>query len=75
MINNYKKCINAINEGTDIGQYGIVSENGDISINKDMVLFDTILEYTRLELMNTIKLTNYTGNEIRELAERYAYGN
>lgn len=74
MIHNYKNCVNAINEGKDIGEYGIVSESGNISINKDMILFDTILEYTRLELMNTIKLTNYTGKEIRQLAENYAYG-
>lgn len=73
MIDNHKQCIKALQEGKDIGEYGSISEAGEMKINMDYVFMDTILEYTRLELLNTIKVTNYSSKELRDLAYNYTY--
>src|SRR5574344_18354 len=73
MMNKHKKCINELNESNDIGNYGSIDSDGNVSINMDYILCDTLLEYTVLELFNTTKMINYTNSDIRELAESYAY--
>lgn len=73
MIDNHKQCIKALQEGKDIGEYGSMNASGEMKINMDYVFMDTILEYTRLELLNTIKVTNYSSKELRDLAYNYTY--
>ena len=73
MIDNHKQCIKALQEGKNIGEYGTMNESGEMKINMDYVFMDTILEYTRLELLNTIKVTNYSPKDLRELAYNYTY--
>ena len=77
MIGEYKNCLKTIKEaGKDYnGKYGTINENNEIKINMDYVLADTILEYTRLELLSIMGLLNKTPKEIQEMADHYAYFN
>ena len=76
MVNRHKQCIRQIKQYPErAGEYGTINESGEISIDMDYVLCDTILEYTRLELLNTIKITNYIPSQVRQLAEDIMYKN
>lgn len=74
MIYNYKQCINGLNEGVDMGDYVTLNEEThEASVNMNYVLFDTILEYTELELYNTLGIDNYTNSQLREMCDDYAH--
>ena len=80
MIGNYKdtmKTLKGLKESNKdyYGNYGSINENGSIKINMDYILADTILEYTRLELYNTLDMINMNTKQLQELADHYAYHN
>lgn len=74
MVNRHKQCISHMKKYPEsAGEYGTISESGDISVDMDYVLCDTILEYTRLELLNTIRVTDFTPTQVKQLAESIMY--
>ena len=77
MMKNYKCTIYNLKESVipKDSVYGTLDENGNIDINMDYIMFDTLLEYTKLELMNTLKIENFNAENTRKLANKYAYIN
>ena len=76
MMKHYKSTVHNLKESsTDDSLYGTLSESGEIKVNMDYVMCDTLLEYTQLELLNTMKIKKFNCNEVRKLAESYAYIN
>lgn len=75
MLKNNKEVVKALSEGAcDTNSvYGSISENNEIKVNMDYVMFDTILEYTNMELMNTMKIKDYSSDHLRKYAEDMAY--
>lgn len=73
MIKQYKDCIKAVNEGAEVGAYATLSESGNVQVNMDYIMFDTILEYTKIELLNTIRITDLKAKQLKEMAYNYAY--
>ena len=57
-----------------MGDYVTLNEEThEASVNMNYVLFDTILEYTELELYNTLGIDNYTNSQLREMCDDYAH--
>lgn len=74
MMGQYKSTIKNLKESSGVTSlYGTLSESGDIKVNMDYIMCDTLLEYTKLELLNTLKIENYNGQKLRSLANDYAY--
>ena len=74
MIKNYKEVINeSIKSNSNVDGYSVLSENGEISEDMDIILAETICEYTRLELFNTLKMTNHSTLELKEMSSKIAY--
>ena len=74
MMGQYKATIENLKESSgESSLYGTLNESGDINVNMDYIMCDTLLEYTRLELLNTLKIENYNGQKLRKLGNDYAY--
>lgn len=74
MIKNYKSTVKQLSENTDIyTEYGSVNEDGEIKVDMDYIMCDSIMEYTNLELYHTLKIDNYDANGVRKLAESFAF--
>lgn len=74
MMKNYKETVKAVKDGVlSESAYGSVNENNEIKVNMDYVLCDTILEYTNMELYNTLKMKSYSSNDLRKISESFAY--
>ena len=74
MMGQYKSTIKNLKESSGVTSlYGTLSESGDIKVNMDYIMCDTLLEYTKLELLNTLKIENYNGQKLRSMANDYAY--
>ena len=74
MMYNYKNCMKQINEGAELGEYVILDEStNSVKVNMDYILCDTILEYTELELYNTLGIDIKSAKELREMADHYAH--
>ena len=76
MMKNYKGTIYNLKENTvESSKYGTLSESGEINVNMDYIFCDTLLEYTYLELLNTMKIEKFTPSKVRQLSASYAYHN
>ena len=74
MIKNYKSTVKQLSENTDMyTEYGSVSEDGEIKVEIDYIMCDTIMEYTNLELFHTLKIDNYDSFKVKKLAEGFAF--
>lgn len=74
MIHHYKDTMFNLKESGVESEYGSIDENGKIKVDMNYVMCDAILEYTKLELYNTIKLFNYDYDTIKEISESYLIG-
>ena len=74
MIHHYKDTMFNLKETGNSTEYGSIDENGNIRVDMDYVMCDAILEYTKLELYNTIRLFDYNHDTVKELSESYLIG-
>lgn len=74
MIHHYKDTMFNLKESGIDSEYGTIDENGKIKVDMEYVMCDAILEYTKLELYNTIKLFNYNYDTVKEISESYLIG-
>lgn len=76
MINNCKQTLNeTTKQGSSIEGYSTLNESGEISIDMDTMLMETVTEYTRLELFNTLKISNHSVRDMRNNCNKIAYQN
>jgi hypothetical protein len=74
MMKNYKETVKAVKDGAlSESAYGTINEQNEIKVDMDYVLCDTILEYTNMELYNTLRMKTFSSNDLRKLAESLAY--
>lgn len=75
MINCCKQTLNETTKINDsIPGYSVLSESGNISLNMDTMLMESVVEYTRLELFNTIRMSEYNVKDIKDMCNKIAYG-
>ena len=71
---NYKQAVSELKNGmVSESAYGVINEDNEIKINMDYILFDTLLEYTNLELLYTMKIKDFKHNDVRKMADNFAY--
>lgn len=76
MINCCKQSINETTKiGKDIPQYTTLTESGEIQLNMDTMLMEAVIEYTRLELFNTLKISNHSSRDMKNICTKIAYSN
>lgn len=72
-MHNYKSVLKGITENGNMGEYANLSESGEVSVNMDMIMCESIIDYTRLELFNTLRLKNFSKNDIYEMSNNLAH--
>lgn len=70
MVHHYKDTMFNLKESGVSSDYGTI-DGDEIKVNMDYVMCDAILEYTKLELYNTIRLFDYNYDTVKELSESY----
>lgn len=74
MVNNYKTIINETVEREEgLNGASSLSESGEISVDMESVMLESVLQYTAMELLNTTKMKNYTIQELREMSDILSY--
>lgn len=72
-------CKQTLNETSKIDQsipdYSVLSESGEITLNMDTMLMESVVEYTRLELFNTLKISNHSVRDMKNICNKIAYNN
>lgn len=74
MINNYKRALSEARELNESTAYVTFSGSNEASVNMDMILAESIINYTLLELCNTIGYKSYSGADVRKMSEKLAFG-
>lgn len=72
-MHNYKSVLKGITENGNMGEYANLSESGEVRVNMDMIMCESIIDYTRLELFNTLRLKNFSKNDIYEMSNNLAH--
>lgn len=74
MMNNYKAAIHKAKDLNESTNYVSLTEN-EIAVDMDMILAETIINYTLLEMLNTLKYEKYTARTVNKMANDLAYQN
>lgn len=74
MMNNYKSAIHKAKDLNESTIYVSLTEN-EIAVDMDMILAETIINYTLLEMLNTLKYEKFTARGINKMANDLAYQN
>lgn len=72
MIGNYKKSIKELNESTQSTLYATKTEDS-VDVNMDMILAESIINYTLLETLYSLKIINLDNEGTRMLSESLVY--
>lgn len=76
MINNCKQTLaETAKRGESIEGYANLNESGEISLDMDTMLMEAVTEYTRLELFNTLKISNHSVSDMKTSCNKIAYQN
>lgn len=68
MINNSKEAISEACKTGESNNYALLDEStGEVNLDMDMIMMDAILEYTNLEVYNTLKLKKYSNKDIYDM--------
>lgn len=75
MIKNYKNILNNAKNDTALSESYSVTGTGSIKVNNDFVLANSIIDYTKLELLNTAKLCKFDRESLKAESRRNVYSN
>lgn len=74
MINNYKRALCEARELNESTAYVTFSSKNEATVNMDMILAESVINYTLLELCNTIGYKTFNSTEVRKMSEKLAFG-
>lgn len=74
MVNNYKSAIHKAKELNESTNYVSLTEN-EMSVDMDMILAETIINYTLLEMLNTLNYETFNRRDVDKMANNLAYQN
>ena len=73
MMNSYKSSVkNVLNENT-VSENAHMDKDGNVTVDNDKILAESIIKYTMLETLNTLQLKKFDARSVKRLADRYAY--
>lgn len=72
MIRNYKDVVQTLQESSSDSIYGSV-DNDNIKVDMDLVLCESVLQYTLLEMLYTMKIKDFNVRELKQLSETILY--
>lgn len=74
MISNHKESLSEAMQGEGGTDYVNLNESGAYQVDMEMILAESIMQYTLMETFYTLRMSDYTRPELQEKARKLAYG-
>lgn len=73
-ISNYKQALSEAKQGdVDMGAYVELNESGAFAVDMNMMIAESVIQYTLLECFHTLDMVDYTRADIEKMAKQKAY--
>ena len=74
MIHNHKESLSEAMQAEGGTDYVNLNESGAYSVDMEMILAESIMQYTMMETFYTLRMSDYSRTELQEKAHKLAYG-